>query len=329
MMKSEIVPNTGRPVDPEKRLNGPSQHVTVSGASGLVGSRLTAALETAGHRVSRLVRRKPATGRDEIEFDPSEGRIDAAALEGIDAVVHLAGENVAAGRWTEARKRRIRESRVLGTRLIAECLAKLQRPPAVLVNASAIGFYGDRGDEVLDETSDPGEGFLPETCLAWESATAAAETAGVRVVRFRIGVVLAHEGGALAKLVPIFRAGLGGKTGDGNQWMSWVSIDDLVRAVEFALSCDELVGSVNAVGPRPETNAEFTRVLARVLRRPAIAPVPAFVVRTIFGEMGQELLLSSTRVLPRRLEHVGFEFRHSTLETALRAVLAKKEPSGS
>jgi uncharacterized protein (TIGR01777 family) len=302
-------------------LSGSVQRVAVTGASGLVGSRLTAVLEAAGCRVSRLVRREPATGHDEILFDPPTGRIDAGALEGVDAVVHLAGENVAAGRWTEARKRRIRESRVLGTRLIAESLAKLQRPPAVLVNASAIGFYGDRGDEVLDETSDPGEGFLPETCIAWESATAAAETAGVRVVRFRIGVVLAREGGALAKMVPIFRAGLGGKTGDGSQWMSWISIDDLVRAIEFALSCDEISGSVNAVGPQPETNAEFTRVLARVLRRPAIAPVPAFVVRAIFGEMGQELLLSSTRVLPRHLERVGFEFRHATLEAALHAVL--------
>lgn len=300
-------------------------HVAISGASGLVGSRLTAALEASGQRVTRLVRREPAPGRDEVVFDPSRERIDGVALEGIDAVVHLAGENVAAGRWTEARKRRIRDSRVLGTRLISETLAGLQRPPTVLVNASAIGFYGDRGDEVLDETSDPGKGFLPETCLAWESATAAAETAGVRVVRLRIGVVLAREGGALAKMVPIFRAGLGGKTGDGRQWMSWVSIDDLVRTIEFALASDELVGPVNAVGPRPETNAEFTRVLARALRRPAIAPVPAFVVRTVFGEMGQELLLSSTRVLPRRLEGAGFEFRHATLESALRAVL---DPEG-
>jgi len=298
-----------------------SLHVAISGASGLVGSRLTSLLEAEGHRVSRLVRREPAAGADEILFNAPAGRVDASKLDGVDAVIHLAGENVAAGRWNEARKRRIRDSRVLGTRLIAETVARLDRPPAVLVNASAIGFYGDRGDEILDETSEPGEGFLPETCLAWEAATAAAETAGVRVVRLRIGVVLSADGGALAKMAPIFRAGLGGKTGSGTQWMSWISIDDLVGAIRFVLSRDDLSGPVNAVGPQPETNAEFTRVLARVLRRPAIAPVPAFVVRAIFGEMGQELLLSSTRVLPRRLEQAGFGYGHETLDAALRAVL--------
>jgi uncharacterized protein (TIGR01777 family) len=267
------------------------------------------------------VRRQARPGTGEVLFDIPGGRIDAPELEGVDAVVNLAGENVAAGRWSKARKQRIRDSRVLGTRLIAQTLAKLERPPAVLVNASAIGFYGDRGDEILDETSDPGDGFLAETCLAWESATAAAETAGVRVVRLRIGVVLAAEGGALAKMLPIFRAGLGGKTGDGRQWMSWITIDDLVEAIVFAISCDRLDGPVNAVGPGPETNAEFTRVLARALHRPAIAPVPAFVVRTVFGEMGQELLLSSARVLPRRLEQAGFAFRHVNLPSAFQAVL--------
>ena len=282
-------------------------HVAVSGSSGLVGSRLTSRLVADGHRVSRLVRRAPAEGRDEILFDIPAGRIDSSKLDGVDAVVHLAGENVAAGRWSQARKRRIHDSRVLGTRLIAETLAGLQRPPAVLVNASAIGFYGDRGDEILEETSEPGEGFLPETCLAWESATAAAETAGVRVVRLRIGVVLSTEGGALAKMLPIFRVGLGGKTGDGKQWMSWISLDDLIEAIVFAVTRDDLGGPINAVGPQPTTNAEFTRVLASVLRRPAFATVPELVVRSVFGEMGQELLLSSTRVLPRRLEQAGFE----------------------
>ena len=302
-------------------MNETPQHVAVSGASGLVGSRLVSALEARGRRVSRLVRSEPVGGRDEILFEPTTGRIDASKLRGVDAVVHLAGENVAAGRWTASRKRRIRESRVLGTRLIAEALAGLERPPRALVNASAIGFYGDRGGEILEETSEPGQGFLAETCQAWESATAAAETAGVRVVRLRIGVVLSSAGGALAKMAPIFRAGLGGKTGSGKQWMSWISIDDLVEAILFAVSRDDLGGPINAVGPQPETNAEFTRVLARVLGRPAIAPVPAFAVRTIFGEMGRELLLSSTRVLPRRLEQAGFGFRHRTLEEALRAVL--------
>jgi uncharacterized protein (TIGR01777 family) len=296
-------------------------NVAVSGASGLVGSRLVSKLVSGGHHVIKLVRREPNEVSAEMLFDPAAGRIDAQSLEGVDAVVHLAGENVAAGRWSPARKRRIRDSRVIGTRMVAEALAGLSRVPGVLVNASAIGFYGDRGDEILDESSDPGQGFLPETCLAWESATAAAEAAGVRVVRLRIGVVLSADGGALGKMLPIFRAGLGGRTGDGTQWISWISIDDLVAAIEFALAHDELSGAVNAVGPAPATNAEFTKTLAGVLHRPAIAPVPAFVVRAMFGEMGQELLLSSTRVLPRRLEQAGFEFQHTTLQAALQTVL--------
>jgi len=296
-------------------------NVAISGASGLVGSRLVSKLVSEGHHVSKLVRREPTEVSAEILFDPAAGRIDARGLEGVDAVVHLAGENVAAGRWSPARKKRIRDSRVIGTRMIAEALAGLSEAPSVLVNASAIGFYGDRGDRIVDESSEPGEGFLPETCLEWESATAAAEAAGVRVVRLRIGVVLSADGGALGKMLPIFRAGLGGKTGDGTQWISWISIDDLVRAIEFALAREELSGAVNAVGPRPVSNAEFTKTLAAVLHRPAIAPVPAFVVRAMFGEMGQELLLSSTRVLPRRLEKAGFEFAHPTLPEALRSVL--------
>lgn len=298
-----------------------SLHVAVSGASGLVGSRLCSGLEAQGHRVSRLVRREPTKGSGEVLFDASRNLIGASSLEGVDAVVHLAGEPVAAGRWTAARKRRIRDSRVIGTRLIAETLAGLDTSPSVLVNASAIGFYGDRGDEILDETSEPGEGFLPETCVAWEAATAPAEAAGVRVVRFRIGVVLSAEGGALAKMLPIFRAGLGGKTGDGGQWMSWISIDDLVEMLVYAVSTESLSGSVNAVGLEPVRNSEFTRTLAGVLHRPAFVAVPEFAVRTLFGEMGQELLLSSTRVLPRRLKQAGFEFRHPTLQMALRAVL--------
>jgi len=298
-----------------------SLHVAVSGASGLVGSRLCSGLEAQGHRVSRLVRREPTKGSGEVLFDASRNLIGASSLEGVDAVVHLAGEPVAAGRWTAARKRRIRDSRVIGTRLIAETLAGLDTSPSVLVNASAIGFYGDRGDEILDETSEPGEGFLPETCVAWEAATAPAEAAGVRVVRFRIGIVLSAEGGALAKMLPIFRAGLGGKTGDGGQWMSWISIDDLVEMLVYAVSTESLSGSVNAVGLEPVRNSEFTRTLAGVLHRPAFVAVPEFAVRTLFGEMGQELLLSSTRVLPRRLKQAGFEFRHPTLQMALRAVL--------
>jgi uncharacterized protein (TIGR01777 family) len=296
-------------------------HVAISGSSGLVGSRLAASLAAQGRRVSRLVRSGPAEGSEEILFDITGGRIDEPKLAAVDAVVNLAGENVAAGRWSEKRKKRIRDSRVLGTRLLSETLAGLRDGPRVLVNASAIGFYGDRGDEVVDETSDPGRGFLPETCVAWETATGSAASAGVRVVRLRIGVVLSPHGGALAKMLPVFRAGLGGKTGSGGQWMSWITLDDLVSVIELALSRDDLGGPVNAVGPRPATNAEFTRTLARVLKRPAIAPVPGFVVRAMFGEMGEQLLLASTRVVPRRLEEAGFEFAHADLETALHAVL--------
>ncbi len=299
-------------------------HVALSGASGLVGSSLARVLTQRGHRMSRLVRRAPLPSTDEIQFGSEQGRLEPSEMEGVDAVVHLAGENVAAGRWTAERKRRIRDSRVLGTRLVAETLSKMQRPPRVLVNASAIGFYGDRGDEQLTESSEPGEGFLPQVCLAWEAATAAAERSGVRVVKLRIGVVLSTAGGALAKMLPTFKLGLGGRIGDGRQYVSWVTLHDLVRIILFSLGSDELEGPVNAVGPHPVRNDEFTRVLARVLHRPALVPLPASFVRTAFGEMGRELLLASTRVLPRRLEQAGFAFEHETLHDALRFELAKQ-----
>jgi uncharacterized protein (TIGR01777 family) len=275
--------------------------IAVSGSSGLVGTALVNALTAGGASVTRLGR----------SFAPGD-------FDGIDAVVHLAGENIAGRRWSAAQKQRIRDSRVLGTRSLAETLGGLDSPPRVLVCASAIGFYGSRGDELLDESSRPGDGFLPETCVEWESASAAAEQAGIRVVRLRIGLVLAAEGGALPRMLTPFKLGLGGRVGDGRQYMSWIALEDLVAVVRRALDDDALAGALNAVAPGPVTNAEFTAVLGRVLRRPTLFPLPAFVVSLLFGEMGRELLLGSTRVVPRRLVDAGFRFRCPDLEAALR-----------
>jgi len=304
------------------------RRVAVSGAGGLVGSALVASLEAAGHEVVRLVRRQVAPGTREIEWDPVAGRIDAEALSGLDALVHLAGENIAAGRWNVGRKERIRSSRVEGTRLIAEALAGLDRPPRALVNASAIGFYGDRGDEWMDEDALPGAGFLSDTCAAWERATVPAAEAGVRVVLLGIGVVLSTAGGALPRMLPTFRYGLGGRLGDGRQQMSWISLEDLVRVAEHVMFDDGLEGVFNAVAPEPVTNAEFTRILASILGRPALLPVPAVALRILLGEMGQQLLLSSTRVRPARLSRTGFRFRFPDLESALRSELGRGSSQG-
>ncbi len=297
--------------------------VLISGASGLVGRALTRSLAAGGHRVRRLVRRQPVAA-DAAFWDPAAGEIDPGALDDVDAVVHLAGENVAGGRWTATRKRRILESRVAGTKLIAGAVAAEAKPPA-LVSASAIGYYGDRGEEALDEASASGEGFLADVCRQWEAAAAAAEQAGARTVRLRIGVVLSRHGGALQKMLTPFRLGLGGNLGDGRQVMSWIHLDDLVGAVEHALMNAALSGPVNAVAPGPVTNREFTRTLARVLRRPARLPVPAPMARLLFGEMGEELLLAGARVAPARLEETGYEFRFSDLESALRHELDPAE----
>ncbi len=291
--------------------------VAVSGAGGLVGSALSAFLSAEGHRVVPIVRREPVRHGEQIFWDPAVGTIDALGLEGVDAVVHLAGENIAAGRWTEARKKRIVESRVAGTGLIAETLAGLSRPPEVLVAASAIGFYGNRGDEELDEGSAPGQGFLPETCTRWEAASEPAERAGIRVVRLRIGVVLSARGGALARMLTPFRLCLGGRIGSGRQFMSWISIDDLTGVVHRVLLDKTISGVVNGVAPAPVRNSEFTRVLGRVLGRPTPFPVPATAIRLLLGELGQALLLDGARVLPQRLGGTDFRFRHPTLEGAL------------
>jgi hypothetical protein len=294
--------------------------IMVTGATGLVGSALLPLLKAGGHEVSRVVR-QPKPAEKDIVWNPDEGRIDLAGLEGADAVVHLAGENIASGRWTVARKQRILQSRVKGTQLLAQSLAKLQRPPKVLVSASAIGYYGDRGVAVLSEDSPPGSGFLSDVCRAWESATQPAAAKGIRVVHLRIGIVLSTRGGALAKMLTPFRLGAGGRIGDGNQYMSWISLQDLCRAITHVIRMDSVNGAVNAVAPAPVTNAEFTKALASALHRPALVPVPAFGIRLAFGEMADALLLASTRVVPARLQGSGFAFEDSEIGPTLQRIV--------
>ena len=290
----------------------------MTGATGLVGSVLAEHLEKEGWGV-RVVSRS-AKGSDVVTWDPEEGELDPARLEGVDVVVHLAGENIA-GRWTEAKKRRIRQSRVRGTRLLARTLACLEHPPEVLVSASAVGYYGDRGQALLDEGATRGAGFLSEVCAAWEASAAPAVEASIRVVHPRIGVVLTGEGGALGAMKLPFKLGVGGKVGSGEQLMSWVHIDDLVRMISFAIDRSELVGPFNAVAPKPVSNAEFTKTLGEVLERPTFLAVPDKLARVAMGEAADEMLLASTGVLPARLQSMGFEWRHPYLREALVAAL--------
>lgn len=297
--------------------------VLVSGASGLVGAALVPFLRTQGHEVRRLVRR-PARQADEVEWEAASGRFDVAAAGEVDAVVHLAGAGIADGRWTESRKRELRESRVDVTRALATALAALPRPPRVVVGASAIGYYGDGGDARLDESSAPGAGFLAELTRDWEAAWSPLDGSATRRVYLRTGVVLSPAGGALARLLPAFRLGLGGPVGDGRQWWSWISIDDLVGVIGHALANDTLRGPVNAVAPRPETSAAFAGMLGRVLGRPAVLPAPAWALRLALGrELADEALLASQRVRPSALLASGHRFRHEKLETALRHVLGR------
>lgn len=293
--------------------------VAVSGASGLLGAALLPALAAGGWQPRPLVRREPRPG--EVRWDPSTGMIDRTALEGIAAAVHLAGEPIATGRWTAARKLRIRRSRVRGTRLLADALARLPTPPQVLISASAIGIYGHRGDEILDEDSLLGNDFLGEVGKAWEAATAPAAGAGIRVVRLRFGILLSRDGGALPRMARPFRFGAGGPIGNGQQWMSWVSIHDAVRAVCAALEDPQLQGPVNVVAPGAVRNADFARCLGEVLHRPALIPVPAVALRLLFGELADAALLASQRVVPARLLARGFTFEHPTLPEALHASL--------
>lgn len=293
--------------------------IAITGASGLIGSALVAAGKARGDEITRLVRRS-APGEEGI-WDPEAGLLDTGPLEDQDAVVHLAGENIAARRWTARQKARIRSSRVEGTRRLCEGLARLERPPRVLACASAIGFYGNRGDTVLDESSPAGSGFLPEVCQQWEAAAKPARQAGIRVVHLRFGVVLSAQGGALARMLLPFRLGLGGRMGDGRQWMSWISLDDVVAGILHLLSSEGIQGPVNLVSPQPVTNRDFARTLGRVLRRPAWFAVPRVALRLALGEMADELLLASTRVVPRVLLQASYCFVHTELETALRHLL--------
>lgn len=296
--------------------------VLIAGASGLVGRALVPLLETQGHSVVRLVR-KQTPGEGEVAWDPAAGELNPAALDGIDAVVNLAGENVGAGRWTKARREAILRSRIDTTKTLVTTMAKRPKRPAVLVNASAVGFYGERGDEELTEESAIGFGFLPEVCLVWETHAEGAARAGIRTAMMRFGVVLSPAGGALAKLRPLFGAGLGGRVGDGRQWMSWVGLDDAVGAIYHALVEPRCAGPINVVAPEMATNADFSATLGRVLHRPAVLPVPGTVLRMIFGEMADATLLASTRAMPARLLETGYTFRQPTLETALRAGLGR------
>ena len=301
--------------------------IVVTGATGLVGTALLPALTEQGHEVVRLVRTKAAGAAggnvSEAEWHPERGEVDEAALGACDAAVHLAGENISEGRWTEEKKRRIIESRRQGTRLISETLARMNPRPRALVSASATGYYGDRGDEVLTEESASGKNFVAEVCREWESATEPARAAGIRTVNLRFGIVLSGAGGALAKMLTPFKLGVGGKIGSGAQYYSWITIDDAVGVILRALADESLAGPVNTVSPQPVRNSEFTSAIGRVLGRPTIFPVPAFAARLAFGEMADELLLASARCEPAKLRAGGFEFKHPTLEGALRHLLGK------
>ena len=294
--------------------------ILLSGSHGLVGTALIKALETENHEISRLVRHAPGS-RSEIEWSPERYSIALARIEGFDTVVHLAGESIAEGRWTDEKKKRIRESRVKGTKLLGDALANLSNPPPAFVSASAIGYYGHRGDELLNEGSAPGNDFLSEVCVEWEQGTALATEKGIRVVNTRFGIILDANGGALAKMLPPFRMGIGGRIGSGKQWMSWITLDDVVGGIKFALTNETLRGPVNFVAPNPVRNSEFTKALGQAISRPTIFPIPAFGVRLVFGEMADALLLSSQRVKPEKLEATGYQFQYSDLQPALHHVL--------
>ena len=298
-------------------------NVLVTGATGLVGTALVPYLASRGHGVRTLDRGQADHGRGRFSWDPERGTLETAALQGVEGIVHLAGENIAGGRWTAARKARIRDSRVKGTKLLAEAAARAEPPPRVFVSASAVGFYGDRGSEVLTEASPPGSGFLASVCREWEAAAAPAAARGIRTAAARFGVVLSGKGGVLGKMLPPFRLGVGGKVGSGEQYMSWIAVDDVVAALAHVLERSDCSGAINTVAPAAVTNADFTRALGRTLSRPTIFPLPAFAARLLFGEMADELLLSSARVEPKRLLATGFAFRHPDVEGALRHVLGR------
>jgi uncharacterized protein len=295
--------------------------IVVSGASGLIGTQLVAKLSQSGHEVIRLVRRSPKSG--EIQWNPKSGTLDAAALEGADAVIHLSGAGIGDKRWTTGYRKEILDSRTDTTALLAKTIASLSRKPSVFLSGSAIGIYGARNDEQLTEVSTHGTGFLAEVCEQWEAAAKPAVDAGVRTVYLRTGIVLSPKGGALKKLLPLFKLGVGGKFGSGKQWQSWISIDDEIGAIEYLLTAN-VSGAVNLTAPNPVTNAEFTKVLASVLKRPAIVPVPTFAPKILLGgELADALLFTGQRVIPAALNASGYTFKHTTLESALRSLLSK------
>jgi uncharacterized protein (TIGR01777 family) len=294
--------------------------IVISGASGFVGTALSSLLKKAGTRVRPLVR-PGKHGLDGINWDPEQGTLDAKALEGVDAIVHMAGDGVADGRWTEAKKKRIRESRVRGTELLARAIAGLTLKPGVWLSSSAVGYYGNRGDELLDEHSAAGADFLAEVCKDWEAAAEPARAAGVRVVHPRFGIVLAPHGGALQKMLTPFKLGVGGKLGDGSQYMSWIALEDAIRALVYALDHKELAGPVNITAPTPVSNQVFTKALGAALHRPTILPLPGAIARLALGEMADVALLGGQRVLPRQLLASGFQFEHPELAAYLTRVL--------
>ncbi len=295
----------------------PPLRIALTGASGLVGHALATFLSCAGNQVQILVRRPPKLESQEIFWDPTHRELDKASMESLDVVIHLAGENIGGGRWTAARKDLILKSRVEGTRFLCETLASLKHPPKTFICSSAIGIYGNRNDEILTEESAAGRGFLTEVCQTWEAVTEPARKAGIRVVNVRTGIVLSSLGGALAKMLPPFQLGLGGVIGTGNQWMSWISLEDLIGVFHYLIHTKDISGPVNAVAPRPVTNREFTQILGRVLGRPVLFPLPGFMVKTLFGEMGEALLLEGQRVEPARLTSSGFSFLFPDLQPAL------------
>ena len=294
--------------------------VAIAGASGLVGSALIPVLKHLGAQITRLVRSSPKAG--EIEWHPNQDEVSSRILEGFEVIINLAGENIAGGRWTDDQKRKIRDSRVNGTHLLAEAIAKLSKKPRVFVCASATGIYGDRDDETLDEQSESGGGFLAGVCREWEKATEPAIKAGVRVVNLRFGPILSREGGMLAKLLTPFKMGMGGKVGSGKQYISWVAIEDAIQAIKLAIEDASIHGPLNIVSPNPVTNEEFTKTLGHVLNRPTALAMPAFAARLAFGEMADEMLLASQRVIPKKLLGAGFCFRFPELEPTLKQLLA-------
>jgi uncharacterized protein (TIGR01777 family) len=290
--------------------------ILITGATGLIGRALQKSLREKGHELL-LASRKEPKDNSFIKWDPQNGFTDPARLEGIDAVVHLAGESLSALRWTDEKKKAIRDSRVLGTRSVVDTISDLKQRPRVLVSASAIGFYGDRGDEELTETSKSGKNFLAEVCREWEVEARRAEDSGVRTVLLRTGIVLSKDGGALGTMLTPFKFGLGGVIGDGKQWMSWISLDDQIEAINYALENESIRGAVNSVSPHPVTNQEFTATMGEVLYRPTFIPLPEFAVHLAFGEMGEALLLDSTKVIPKRLTDAGFKFKFPDLKKAI------------